>query len=510
MISEDEQELVKTEVAVNPDALGTLTDKEALATAFVLDSDFYSRTFFPNTVRRESPEFHKEIWDVMERQENQYVANAIFRSGAKTTITRLFTSKRMAFGYGWFTQFISRSQTHSVSSVKWMRTAVTYNKRWSEFFGLTKGQTWTENEIEIIHNGFGKKIMAMAMGITGQVRGFNIDDMRPDLIAADDVDSEETVNTPEQRGKTQDIFFGAIARSLASKQDIPHSKMVLNQTPLNVEDLLMLCIKDPMWASRIFGCFDKNGMSRWENMFSTEQLNLDKQGYIQRNQASLWAREMECTIIAVESKSFRGEWLKIYTDLPEGGFYVISIDPAAAESRESDNQVIAVQYFHGFDVYLVTYHISKADMPEEVWNTLYQYCRDFHPLQFVGIQAIAYEKILERFLTNKMRETGVSIPICPLPGERRSKESRLIQSFSGRASYGRYHIRECHSEFVTEFIDHSPTPKGHGKDDILDACSIGIELIAPSLQPVEAEMLNDTIGAITYAKPHQKNWRTCP
>src|SRR5687767_2949201 len=213
----------------------------------------YGTIFFPKTVRQASPTFHSTIGRVLYDASVRYAAFMVFRDGAKTTLLRIFTSQRIAYAISRTIMFVSISQAHSVLSVRWLKRQVEQNTRWASAFGLVKGDKGTDEWIEIVHtkqlDAEGKpiRINVLAAGITGQIRGFNIEDFRPDLIVCDDISNEEPTATEEQRLKYFDLFFNALANSLAPESEAPAAKMVLLQTPLNKMDIITQCEKDPEW-----------------------------------------------------------------------------------------------------------------------------------------------------------------------------------------------------------------------------------------------------------------------
>ena len=78
----------------------------------------YSKTFFPKTVPQTSPPFHEEIARAVENSHNRFVSIEVFRGGAKTTLLRLLTSKRIAYGISRLILYVSETQEHSKRSIR--------------------------------------------------------------------------------------------------------------------------------------------------------------------------------------------------------------------------------------------------------------------------------------------------------------------------------------------------------------------------------------------------------
>ena len=280
-----------------------ITLEEAVQLGAV-DSEFFGQFFFSKTCRQASPPFHREMDTALDDPENRFVDCMVFRGGAKTSKLRLLTAKRISYGLARTIVFVGKSQEHAVKSVSWLKNAVKRNSLWAESFGLKPGGKWADTEIEIIHDVLDIRITVVALGITGSVRGVNIDDYRPDLIVVDDPCDEENTATAEQRKKISDLFFGALQKSLAPASEAPHAKMVLLQTVLDDDDLISVCQRDSQWKSLTFSCFGADGQSIWPERWTTEELLKDKQAHVERNQLSLWLREMECRVVGEEGNAF--------------------------------------------------------------------------------------------------------------------------------------------------------------------------------------------------------------
>lgn len=444
-----------------------------------VDGSFYSQYFFPRTVRQLPATFDHLVWEALDNPVWRYIALKIFRGGAKTARLRLFTSRRIAYAISHSIVYTSNSEAHAARSVSWLKRQVTYNHLWAETFGLRKGAKWSNEEIEIIHGVEEYPIKVIAVGITGQVRGFlSDDDFRPDLIVGDDVDNEETTNTEAQRIKAQNLFFGALGKSLAPPTEAPLAKMALLQTPLATGDTIDTCSKDPSWHTLDFSCFDADGNSTWPERFPTAFLNQEKENHIHRNQLSMWMREMECKIVSLEQASFRMQWLREYTVLPEDCWYGISIDPAfsspeKASANDNDYMATVVLAFHGPKVFLVDYTLTRGRELAEAMADMFTFIYRGRP-RFLAIETVAAQKILADAARLAMRQQGIYIPIREIVDKRR-KSDRITQDIGDIASQGNFYWRgpDKQPEFATQYSLYHPGYQDH--EDLLDGIAIGIK-----------------------------------
>lgn len=436
----------------------------------------YGKLFFPKTFRQDSPGFHDEIGAEL-YSANRFNAFEVFRGGAKTSLLRVFTAQRISYAISRTIMYISASQGHAVHSVRWMKRQIDYNTPFAQTFQLKRGGKWTDEIIEIAHGIDEVPISMLALGITGQIRGFNIDDYRPDLIIADDILTEENTATQEQRQKIENLFFGALLNSLAPQSEAPFAKAVLLQTPLHADDVAEKCLRDPQWRGLRFGCFDESGASRWENRLPTAQLLKDKESAIRRRQYQLWMREMECQIVAGEDTTFDVERLSFWDVLPEDMVVVVTIDPASSDSKTADYNVVMAVGFHGADIYVLDYYAERGVMPDAVANRFFDLVWRFRPRK-AAVESIAYQRVLKWYLEQEMYTRRTFIPIDAVQ-DRRKKSDRIIQALAGPLHMGCIHVKPSMTDLIQQMQNYNPLDDSE-HDDILDALAMAVVSVNPA------------------------------
>ena len=430
----------------------------------------YGRIFFPKTMRQSSPDFHDEIGKALNSRDHRNVAVEVFRDGAKTTLLRVFTSQRIAYGISRTILFVSASQGHSIMSLRWIKRQVEHNRKWSETFKLRKGSKWSDDHVEIMHGIEEEPITLLALGVTGQLRGYNIDDRRPDLIICDDTSTDEASGSADQRNKQVNLVFGALFNSLAPASEAPDAKAIILDTPKSKFDLIESCEDDPTWKFFRFGVFDAQGESRWPERYPTKELRLAKEAAAKVGRIAIWMREKECKVISEELSSFRQDNLKYWDTLPERSTYIIAIDPASSDSPEADDNVVAVLALHRDEVYIVDYKAAIGQDPEMVLATVFEFVRKWRPLGIV-VESIAYQRVLAWYIEKGMREQRCYVPVYKVQDKRR-KSDRIVQALGETSGYQRLFCLSTHTKFIEQFVEYSPVAKMH--DDVLDAVAMGI------------------------------------
>ena len=445
------------------------------------DSLFYSRHFFPNTFRQVSPPAHETVWNYLDNPDHEYVGLELFRGSGKTTIARANVSKRIAYGISRTILFVSASQDHAKRSVRWLKKQVETNKYWTQTFGLRKGAKWSDEEIEIVNETLGISVFVLAVGITGQIRGVNLDDYRPDFIIVDDPCDEENTGTEDQRKKTDKLFFGALSPGLAPRSETPWSKMSLLQTGLHKKDLINGTHRDSQWKTVKFPIleYDAKGQphSAWPARWSTKELLAKKAAYFARSQGHIWLQEYECQITAPEEAPLKLEWLRYYDVVPSYGTVFCGIDPAREKSINPHKTCIVFIKVCGEDVYLLNYFEQTGLNPDEIWNFFYAGAMRHRP-QTTGVETIAFQQSLKWYMEKKMKAIGAYFPILPIEDYKRSKPNRIIQELTDVAFPGHLYVKALeHSKWVDYY-----TEWRFGMDiDLLDATAMALMVARPQL-----------------------------
>ena len=452
----------------------SLTHAEA-AELGATDTELFCRHFFPHVFRQASPEAGRELFDALDNPHEREIAFECFRGFGKTTRIRGYVAKRVSYAVSRTILIVSKAKDHAIRSVKWIKNEVEMNVDWTATFGLRKGAKWADDEITIVHDVEGVTITIVAVGITGQTRGLNVDNYRPDFIIVDDPNDAENTATPEQREKTSNEFFGSLQKSLAPPTEAPHALMALLQTPFDSEDIISTC-RQSGWKVITIPCFDEDGNSTWEDRFPTEWLLKEKDKHAKRRDLSLWYREMECKVVAPENAAFDEGWLQVYdrTDqVPQKGVTVFAIDPASAETSTADRQVLLVIRVWEGHVWVVDYFGARGQDPEEFASRFFPMTAQWRALQGT-VESIAYQRVLAWFLRKEMRNRMQWRTLHEKKGDRRSKEDRIIQTLRPVASNYCLHVRRDMTELMEEFSSY-PDVK---HDDFLDALALAVEFVS--------------------------------
>lgn len=455
------------------------------------DMLFFGRVFFPKTFKKASPDIHAEMAELIDGPNNGQAA--VFRGGAKTTLTRVACAKKLSYGETSMTLVVGKGQDHAIKTLLWIKNQIENNKKWTETFKISKAvnadtgraKKWTDEWITVYNGILDKEVHFIAYGITGQIRGMNIDDARPDFIICDDILDDENCGTPEQREKIKERFWGALMKSLCRKEENPMAKCIMLQTPIDQEDLSMDIRKLDSWVTHTYSCFDENGRSTWEEQFSTESLLAEKADYVRLNKLSVWMREMEVNPTASELRLFMPDWLKSHEMVPEGCIYILTVDPTPPPKNEKierdpqklDDAVVMMTAFHPMTkrFYVCEYYTTKSPQTGELVMKIFEFYMRYNPM-WVGVETILFARTIKESIETHMHRTGLYFVVTPVE-DKRNKFVRIKDTLQGKASQGLISLKDEHTELHSQYLAY-PQVK---HDDLLDALSIATMMVNPAL-----------------------------
>lgn len=485
-------------------------DPRELVALCATDSLLFSKTFFAKTFRQDFAPFHRGMWDFVERPippGKRLRMLQVFRGGAKTSFLRTFTAKRIGYGISHTILYIGKSEGHAVRSVDWLRRQIEYNPLFHSTFQLRRGDKWSGTEAKIFHSIDAYPISVVGMGITGSVRGLNLDDFRPDLIVMDDVLDEENTATEEQRGKINDLIYGALKESLAPASESPDAMMIACQTPINRDDFSVAAEADPEWDFLRVGCWTpetaeaplESQESAWPARWSDETLRNEKRAALARNQASIWSREKECKVIASADLAFRAEWLRRWDVLPAKLTHILVIDPVPPPSsnqvakgfEKKDYEALGVVGFYGGQCYVREVVTNRGHDPLWTVNEFFRLARKYNVL-WASVETVAYQAVLAWLLRQAMQTRREYYALHEFK-DGHSKYHRIVHGLTGVASAGQLLIPPDaapeglqHSPGLAQFVQQFAQYPRVSHDDALEVVAVGCTAAQGKLR-IEAE-----------------------
>jgi hypothetical protein len=442
---------------------------------FYNDLGAFAAYFFDSYLTVRTPKFHQEIYELV-KNENR-VALAAPRGHAKSTIISVIYPTWLAlFHRRADICIISASETLAVELVRKIKHELESNRKIIAFFGDVKSDKWTESHL-ILKNKY--RVNIRAKGAGGQIRGF-----RPDVLICDDIETDLTVESQEQRDKLKNWIFKACLNTL-----LPHGQFIIIGTiihPLSVlNDLLEI---DNGWKKKKYRAYidavQEKGYELWPNMWSHERL--------QKRKAEIgsWAFAAEYLNDPVfdETAAIKQHMIRYWKELPQEYSCVIAVDPAYSEDAAADYKVAALIGIDKNDNrYLISYvrtHNPTGDFIDQVLNL---YLANKGVITGVGLPKGAGDTEFFNSFLRRMQERKIfECPIVELKNtfltadgnKKRNKGSRIIAALQGLFERGKYYLHETHLEAREEILSITPNHLPR-YDDLADCMAYAEQILQP-------------------------------
>lgn len=449
----------------------TVKERAELLRPYKDDFGLFVNNFLGKWLTSKIPEFHVDLYKNVPKFKRYVVAAP--RGFAKSTIISRFYPLWLAlFGKARDVCLISASETLAIGFLRDIKRELESNEKILASFGDLRTEKWTENLI-ILKTG----TTIRARGAGGQIRGF-----RPDVIICDDIESDESVESEEQRKKLKDWLFKACINTL-----LPDGQFIIIGTiihPLSVlADLLVMpngWEKEKLQAYK--NAIQEPGNELWGELWTHQRLQARKA------EIGSWAFSAEYlnNPVSNETAPVQEKHIRYWTELPKQYSCVIAVDPAYSDDETADYKVASVVAIdQQMNRYLVDYirtHDPIGKFQDSVINLFLRY-RD--TLTGVGIPNSGVEKgFFDSFLRKCEERKLLSIPIVELKNtftnaitnvSARNKKARVVAALQPLFEQGKYYIHGNHIEARDELL----TIGSSRWDDIVDSMAYAEQIIQP-------------------------------
>jgi len=440
----------------------------------------FGRVCFPRAFKKDTPPFHKKIFETISDRSKKRVMIASPRGSSKSTLASfLLPVFEIAFkpsSEDLFIVIISESQNQSInflSRIKYhLDSSETFKKLFGDF-GHNTATKWSNTDI-ILKNG----ARIMAVGTGQRVRGFIQDDTRPNLIIVDDFESEKNAATAELRARNRKWMTEAVIPSLADE-----GRLVMIGTVISEDCFLYWAKKSSAWEVLWFSIVDDQGNSIWPSKFPKERIEQIKaefesvgnlngfyQEYMNKAQSPsnapfkpkfIYEHDYDFEYIGEKACLVKGsgEEKEIKPVNVYGG-----VDPASSLSEVADFFVIAIVGIDSEDnkyvIDIFRDHLDPAYQPDKI----IEYYKKYRPLH-MKIETVAYQEALRASVRRAMFDEDLYIPGLEKGVQPRRRKSERLLSLVPIFAKKKFFFRPEDVNAQKEFLSY---PKGK-HDDCMDA-----------------------------------------
>ena len=465
----DKKSSYNSQQASEEEILQRINDEE-MAFSSLID---FRKIFIPDKNDVNPAKFHYDWSEILLHGHRNFAIEA-FRESAKTQIViraNLLHALTFPQESRSYLVIICATQTTASKKLQEVSREFQQNKNMS---GLVSNIIEDNGgAFEVQYQG-GERVRIEAYGKGAAVRGLSWGSKRPDLVIIDDPqDSEdarsETVTANDWEWFFSDVFFlGKSTRIFMIGNNLGErciiERVLKNATVLN-------------FTGRRIPILGEDGCSAWEEKWSTEEIEKDRDNAESLGQIDIWYREKMCQCISPDTQKFKRDYFKYFSinelrGLERMNFYT-TVDLAISQKIGRDRCAIVTVGVNPEGHWFV-FDVSAGQFdPTTTIDGIFLAVKKWNPL-CVGVETVAYQAALKHFLEKEMPHRGTFFRIQPLKADR-SKNLR-IDTIQPRFALGTVWFKK--DAYWLRDIENELLAYPHGAhDDIIDALAYMEQMI---------------------------------
>jgi len=446
-----------------------LNSKQVFAKTLEEDFEKFILFVFGDYITGQIPKFHTDIYNLLINEKR--LALAAPRGFAKSMICSVFYPTWLAtFKKVKDICIIRASENLATDLLRKIKVCIESDEKFIDLFGDMRSSKWTESHI-ILSNG----VSIRAKGAGGQIRGF-----RPEVLILDDIETDESVQSEDQRKKLKNWLFKACLNTL-----LPEGQFILVGTIIHYLSVLNDLLESPnKWTKRRLTAYvdgiEEEGHELWGESRPHK--------WLQERKAEIgsfaFASEFMNNPMADGSAPIKPEQIRYWTELPKQYSGVISVDPAYSEDEKADWKTASLVLIdQNNNRYLSHYTRTHAPQGEFIDAILNMYEQNRGIVTSIGIPNSGVEKSFYQSVLKRAEERKIYAPFQELKNtfitntgaKATNKKMRIIAALQPLFEQGRYYINENHFEARDELL----TIGASRHDDLVDTLAYAEQIITP-------------------------------
>jgi len=436
--------------------------------------EFFVNFFLHEQITYGVPDFHIKIWSLMIGGDFLRIAMAVPRGHAKTTLAKLSAVWYFLFSDVRFIVYVSNTNQVATDAVKDIIGFMECDN-FKSMFGELDWEKRNEGDGTYIFKLGDKRCILRARGLGQQLRGINVDNMRPQYAIVDDLEDSSENQTDLAQRQRDTWFFGTFIKCL----DPFWNKVVYIGNLTSNTCLLRKLLELSSWHSMRMGCLLSNGTPLWPQIWPIDKLIEDYKTYVELGLVHLWMAEMMNLVMVGDNALIKPE--EIYYRVPvtpdECIACFITIDPSTGFGNDSSGIVVhglVPDQFGNNIPQAVDYVLGKFDEGQLFKETL-ELMQKWN-CTVVGLESISFQRILKTLFEILFLQAGVTqYTLLPLTPGRVSKPERL-RGLCGIIKQKGYALTFGDVEATTQLLEFDIL-KQQNVDDLIDSIAYGPKML---------------------------------
>ena len=429
----------------------------------------FTYIYLNHYAKYDAPEFHKQIYKDLQRDDISFLELLAFRGSAKSTIASLALPLWSAVtGRKKFIIPISDSFPQAKLHIANIIYELENNEQLIEDFGPFKTkEEWTATNIIL---QIGARILSRSRG--QKIRGLRHLQYRPDLIIGDDLENNEVVRTKDQRDKTAEWWNAEVIPAL----DTDNGMLVLIGSLLHNDSLMArqkkLIEEKGIGVLKEYPIMRDNGEILWPQRFTKKNIaNLKiKVG------SMFFLREYLLKLVPEEGQVIKK--VRYYTELPKVVKIAIAADLAISQKQTAHlsaiNVLAKVEDGNFYNLGNFAGRWGGGGTLKKI-NEVYTNFRNAYPSinVLLGIENIAYQQLAVEEFTRRYGIKPIEIKTTT------DKRARLEASSPYFESGQIYFREEGDEDVVSEILNFGVEEF----DDRMDSFLMSLNLLVSAIRP---------------------------
>ena len=436
------------------------------------DYEFFINFFLYEELTLAVPKIHKECWELMTKPiNNDKVAIAIPRGYAKTTLAKLAVIWYFLFTDVRFIAYLSSTGPIAIEACRDIYHFLTENENFIKIFGKLEFSVEREGDgFYQFHIG-NKRCILRALGARQQIRGLNVDNMRPQVAIIDDLEDLNNIATPLLKKQLSNWLYRTFFRAMARRNKIIWIGNII-QSECILENIIT---EENDWRGILYGSILKDNTALWEDLYTVEDLIKMFVDYRSAGEAAGWFAEMMNAPIPEGLGLIKQHEIR-YSEPLEPQDYIatfITIDPSVSFETSADDTAITVHGVRPRKVDVVAYVQEKLD-PLQTINLTLDLAHHWG-CTVIGVEGTAYQASLQFWFNIEItRRQLFRIQVIKLLSHK-TKTQRL-KIWASMIKVGITSLPNWDMDMTRQLLIYDPT-KRHNKDDLIDAAAQSVPMV---------------------------------
>jgi hypothetical protein len=379
--------------------------RKALQLDFAADPFLAHEVLFKVNHPHPSPPFHKELIAAY-HSNHKHVIILTFRGSSKSTRLEEFAVLMAVQKLCNNIVIVGESWLRAVERLRSIKRELATNELLIWLYGPQEGELWSESRITL-SNG----VAISALGQGQALRGMKHHIYRPDLCLIDDLESADTVATPEARAKLRDWFWSDLIPALS-----PDYRLRMTATPLNPESLAVVNTKLSSFKSIVVPIryVDENGSvcSSWPSRFPLSLISQIEEDYKAAGVMHKFTSEYMVQAVDPGLQTFKPEYFRFEDREHSWEPVMVSIDPARTVSNTSATTGVAVVSFLNNKL-IVWEARPERYTPREIIDEIFRLEAKYRPV-VIGVEQDGLHEFLMQPIREEQLKRKTILPIKPL------------------------------------------------------------------------------------------------